>query len=60
MSIAYENEGSKTMYDKIWADHVVTESEDGTCTFYIDRHLVHEVHSPYTNTLPIANPVVAR
>ena len=36
----------KTLYDKIWDDHVVHEDEDGTCLLYIDRHLVHEVTSP--------------
>ena len=36
----------KTLYDKIWADHLVDEQEDGTCLLYIDRHLVHEVTSP--------------
>jgi 3-isopropylmalate/(R)-2-methylmalate dehydratase large subunit len=36
----------KTLYDKIWADHLVDEAEDGTCLIYIDRHLVHEVTSP--------------
>jgi 3-isopropylmalate/(R)-2-methylmalate dehydratase large subunit len=36
----------KTLYDKIWDDHVVHQSEDGTCLLYIDRHLVHEVTSP--------------
>ncbi len=36
----------KTLYDKIWDDHVVHEQEDGTCLIYIDRHLVHEVTSP--------------
>ncbi|HOV03001.1 MAG TPA: 3-isopropylmalate dehydratase large subunit [Kaistiaceae bacterium] len=36
----------KTLYDKIWDDHVVDEAEDGTCLLYIDRHLVHEVTSP--------------
>src|SRR5690349_8611550 len=35
-----------TLYDKIWNDHLVHESEDGTCLIYIDRHLVHEVTSP--------------
>jgi 3-isopropylmalate/(R)-2-methylmalate dehydratase large subunit len=35
-----------TLYDKIWADHVVDEQPDGTCLLYIDRHLVHEVTSP--------------
>ncbi len=36
---------AKTLYDKIFADHVVEQSEDGTCLLYIDRHLVHEVTS---------------
>ncbi len=37
---------AKTLYDKIWDDHVVTTHPDGTCLIYIDRHLVHEVTSP--------------
>ncbi|MFV0294913.1 MAG: 3-isopropylmalate dehydratase large subunit [Hyphomicrobiaceae bacterium] len=36
----------KTLYDKIFEDHVVERREDGTCVLYIDRHLVHEVTSP--------------
>jgi 3-isopropylmalate/(R)-2-methylmalate dehydratase large subunit len=36
----------RTLYDKIWDDHVVDQQEDGTCLIYIDRHLVHEVTSP--------------
>jgi 3-isopropylmalate/(R)-2-methylmalate dehydratase large subunit len=36
----------KTLYDKIWDDHVVDTQPDGTCLLYIDRHLVHEVTSP--------------
>ena len=36
----------KTIYDKIWKDHIVTTNEDGTTIIYIDRHLVHEVTSP--------------
>ncbi len=36
----------KTLYDKIWDDHVVHQDDDGTCLLYIDRHLVHEVTSP--------------
>ncbi|MCH8239716.1 MAG: 3-isopropylmalate dehydratase large subunit, partial [Proteobacteria bacterium] len=36
----------KTLYDKIWDDHLIDESDDGTCLIYIDRHLVHEVTSP--------------
>ncbi len=37
---------AKTLYDKIWDDHLVHEADDGTCLLYIDRHLVHEVTSP--------------
>lgn len=37
---------AKTLYDKIWDDHLVDERDDGTCLLYIDRHLVHEVTSP--------------
>ena len=37
---------SRTLYDKIWDDHVAHEADDGTCLLYIDRHLVHEVTSP--------------
>jgi len=36
----------RTMYDKIFDDHVVDRQPDGTCVLYIDRHLVHEVTSP--------------
>ena len=36
----------RTLYEKIWDDHVIDQSEDGTCLIYIDRHLVHEVTSP--------------
>jgi 3-isopropylmalate/(R)-2-methylmalate dehydratase large subunit len=36
----------RTLYDKIWDDHLVDEQSDGTCLIYIDRHLVHEVTSP--------------
>tara|TARA_X000001036_G_scaffold353016_1_gene334286 strand:- start:1117 stop:2517 length:1401 start_codon:yes stop_codon:yes gene_type:complete len=37
---------SKTLYDKIWDDHLVHEQSDGTSLIYVDRHLVHEVTSP--------------
>ncbi len=37
---------ARTLYDKIWDDHMVDQQEDGTCLLYIDRHLVHEVTSP--------------
>ncbi|SAM05201.1 hypothetical protein [Absidia glauca] len=36
----------RTLFDKVWDDHVVDQQEDGTCVLYIDRHLVHEVTSP--------------
>ena len=36
----------KTLYDKIWDDHLVQDNPDGTSLLYIDRHLVHEVTSP--------------
>jgi 3-isopropylmalate/(R)-2-methylmalate dehydratase large subunit len=36
----------RTLYDKIWQDHLVDEQPDGTCLIYVDRHLVHEVTSP--------------
>ncbi|KKI18593.1 3-isopropylmalate dehydratase large subunit [Sphingomonas sp. Ag1] len=37
---------SLTLYEKVWAAHVVERRDDGTCLIYIDRHLVHEVTSP--------------
>ncbi len=36
----------RTLYDKIWEDHLVDQEADGTSLIYIDRHLVHEVTSP--------------
>lgn len=36
----------KTLYDKLWENHVVHQEADGTALLYIDRHLVHEVTSP--------------
>ena len=36
----------QTLFDKIWAAHLIEESADGTSLIYIDRHLVHEVTSP--------------
>ena len=36
----------RTLYDKIWDEHVVHTEDDGTSVLYIDRHLVHEVTSP--------------
>ncbi len=37
---------SKTLYDKLWDEHVIQADGDGTALIYIDRHLVHEVTSP--------------
>ena len=36
----------KTLYDKLFENHLVSKQDDGTCLLYIDRHLVHEVTSP--------------
>src|ERR1700756_4483434 len=36
----------RTLYDKIWDDHLIEETPDGACLIYIDRHIVHEATSP--------------
>ena len=36
----------RTLYDKLWDEHVIHTEDDGTTVLYIDRHLVHEVTSP--------------
>ena len=36
----------KTLYDKIWDEHLVHQDSDGTALLYVDRHLIHEVTSP--------------
>ena len=36
----------KTLYDKIWNEHIVHEQDDKTTLLYVDRHLIHEVTSP--------------
>jgi 3-isopropylmalate/(R)-2-methylmalate dehydratase large subunit len=36
----------RTLYQKIWDDHVVSTLEDGTALIFIDRHLIHEVTTP--------------
>ncbi|SCU84571.1 LAFA_0D10704g1_1 [Lachancea sp. 'fantastica'] len=38
--------GPKTLYDKVFEDHVVHKDDSGSYLLYIDRHLVHEVTSP--------------
>ncbi|MFM7255715.1 MAG: aconitase family protein, partial [Betaproteobacteria bacterium] len=37
---------ARTLYDKLWDEHLVRTEADGTALLYIDRHLVHEVTSP--------------
>ncbi len=46
MTRAMADNAPKTLYDKIFDDHVVDRQPDGTCLLYIDRHLIHEVTSP--------------
>lgn len=36
----------RTLFEKIWQQHIVKENDDGSVLLYIDRHLVHEVTSP--------------
>ena len=36
----------RTLYDKLWDSHVVTDYDNGDALIYIDRHLVHEVSTP--------------
>jgi 3-isopropylmalate/(R)-2-methylmalate dehydratase large subunit len=52
---------ARTLYDKLWDDHVVHTEDDGTTVLYIDRHLVHEVTSPQAyEGLRLANRPVWR
>ena len=37
---------ARTLYDKLWDDHVVHQDADGTAIIYVDRHLIHEVTTP--------------
>ena len=37
---------AKTLYDKLWNDHLVDQQKDGTSLIFVGRHLVHEVTSP--------------
>jgi 3-isopropylmalate/(R)-2-methylmalate dehydratase large subunit len=51
----------RTLFEKIWDNHVVHRQDDGTCVVYIDRHLVHEVTSPQAfEGLRMANRPVRR
>jgi 3-isopropylmalate dehydratase len=60
-SINITTTGPRTLYDKIWDDHVVTGKSDGQALIYIDRHLVHEVTSPQAfEGLAVANRPVRR
>lgn len=55
------NNKPRTLFEKIWDDHVIHRAEDGTCLIYIDRHLVHEVTSPQAfEGLRMAGRKVAR
>ena len=36
----------KTLFDKVWDSHVVTNVPNGPQVLYIDKHLIHEVTSP--------------
>jgi len=46
MSDQNNSNSPKTLYDKLWDSHLVTERDDGTALIYIDRQLIHEVTSP--------------
>ncbi len=46
MSAITTGQPERTLYDKLWDEHVVHTEDDGTTVLYIDRHLVHEVTSP--------------
>jgi 3-isopropylmalate/(R)-2-methylmalate dehydratase large subunit len=55
------NQPPKTLFDKIWDDHLVKVRSDGTSLLYIDKHLVHEVTSPQAfEGLKLANRKVRR
>jgi len=64
VAVAYEGanevEGPRTLYEKIWRDHLVHASEE-ISLIYVDRHLVHEVTSPQAfEGLRLANRRVRR
>ena len=40
------NSTPRTLYQKIWDDHVIQSLDDGTALIFIDRHLIHEVTTP--------------
>ncbi|HEY0463622.1 MAG TPA: aconitase family protein [Polyangiaceae bacterium] len=37
---------AKTLFEKIWNEHVVVEEPGRPAVIYIDLHLIHEVTSP--------------
>ncbi|MGI0027644.1 MAG: 3-isopropylmalate dehydratase large subunit [Nitrosopumilaceae archaeon] len=37
---------SLTLFEKIWASHIVIQQDNGPSLLYVDRHLIHEVTSP--------------
>lgn len=57
-----ENRPAKTLFDKVWDNHVVTSIENGPDVLYIDRHFIHEVTSPQAfgglkeRNIPVARP----
>jgi 3-isopropylmalate/(R)-2-methylmalate dehydratase large subunit len=36
----------RTLFDKIWENHVIAPQGEDTCLIYIDLHLIHEVTTP--------------
>ena len=52
---------SRTLYDKIWDEHVIHTEDDGTAVLYIDRHLVHLRPLPLLQSLlrPPSLPLLA-
>ena len=50
--------GGQTLYDKVWASHVVKTYDDGDSLIYIDRHLVQEVSSPQAFAGLISEPTL--
>src|SRR5256885_16789930 len=45
----FENAMGRTLYDKIFDEHVIHTEDDGTAVLYIDRHLGHEATSPHAS-----------
>jgi len=40
------NETQRTLFEKIWDQHVVVHEADSPAVLYIDLHLIHEITSP--------------